>query len=39
MKSWRTISWGVPILVVAALVAAGVTSTRAEPQPEPGGRS
>ena len=30
MKSWRTILLGVPILVVAILVAVGVTSTRAE---------
>jgi peptide methionine sulfoxide reductase msrA/msrB len=30
MKSWRTIVLGVPILVVAILVAVGVTSTRAE---------
>jgi peptide methionine sulfoxide reductase msrA/msrB len=30
MKSWRTIVLGVPILVVAILVAVGVTSTRAD---------
>jgi len=30
MKSWRTIFLGVPILVVAILVAIGVTSTRAD---------
>jgi len=30
MKSWRTIVLGVPILVVAILVAIGVTSTRAD---------
>jgi peptide methionine sulfoxide reductase msrA/msrB len=35
MKSWRTIVLGVPILVVAILVAVGVTSTRADsPRPE-----
>ena len=27
MNSWRTIVWGVPILVIAVLVAIGVTST------------
>jgi peptide methionine sulfoxide reductase msrA/msrB len=27
MNSWRTIIWGVPILVIAVLVAVGVTST------------
>lgn len=36
MKSWRTISWGIPILVTAILVAVGVTSTRADSPPKRG---
>ncbi len=34
MKSWRTITLGVPILVAAILVAIGVTSTRADAPPQ-----
>jgi len=34
MKSWRTILWGIPILVAAILVAVGVASTRADSPPE-----
>ena len=33
MKSWRTITLGIPILVIAILVAIGVTSTRADSPP------
>ena len=33
MNSWRTIGWGLPILVVAILVAIGVASTRADAPP------
>jgi len=36
MKSWRTIFWGIPILVGAILVAFGMASTRADSPPEPG---
>ena len=36
MKSWRTILWGIPILVAATLVAVGVASTRADSPPKQG---
>ena len=39
MKSWRTILWGIPILVAAILVAVGVASTRADSPPERGKRA